>query len=55
MIEYKMEVIAYSPKADTMARFVEEKANEMAQQGYSLVTFTCTESSKAILVFKIEK
>lgn len=49
---YKTVVIEYSPKADDMARKVEEKANEMVQDGYELITMTVTGTAKAILVFK---
>ncbi len=49
---YKTVIIEYSPKADDMARKVEEKANEMVQDGYELITMTVTGTAKAILVFK---
>ena len=49
---YKTVVIEYSPKADDMARKVEEKANETVQDGYELITMTVTGTAKAILVFK---
>ena len=49
---YKTVVIEYSPKADEMAQTVEEKANEMLQDGYELVTMSITGTAKAILVFK---
>lgn len=49
---YKTIVIEYSPKADDMAKKVEEKANEMLQKGFELVTLSITGSAKAILVFK---
>lgn len=49
---YKCEVIEYSPKADTLAVRVEEKANVMLKDGYELVTFSVTNSAKAVLVFK---
>ena len=49
---YKTVVIEYSPKADDMARKVEEKANEMEHDGYELITMTVTGTAKAILVFK---
>lgn len=49
---YKTVVIEYSPKADNMAEKVEQKANEMLQQGYELVTMSVTTTAKAILVFK---
>ena len=49
---YKTIVIEYSPKADDMAKKVEEKANEMQKNGYELVTMSITGTAKAILVFK---
>ena len=50
---YKTAVIGYAPKAADMAAAVEEKANEMAQKGWKLVTFSATGSAKAILVFEV--
>lgn len=49
---YKTVVIEYSPKADDMAKKIEEKANEILQEGFELVTLSITGSAKAILVFK---
>ena len=49
---YKTEVIEYSPKADDMAKKIEEKANEMLEEGYLLITMSVTGTPKAILVFK---
>lgn len=49
---YKTIVIDYTPKAKKMAAAVEKKANEMAQEGWELTTFSVTNSSKAILVFQ---
>ena len=49
---YKTVVIDYSPKADNMAQKVEEKANEMLENGYELVTMSITGTAKAILIFK---
>ena len=49
---YKTEVIEYSPKADDMAKKIEEKANEMLEEGYLLITMSVTGTAKAILVFK---
>ena len=37
---YKTVVIEYSPKTDNMAQKVEEKANEMLQEGYELITMS---------------
>ena len=49
---YKTVVIEYSPKADDMAKKIEEKANVMLQDGYELITMSITGTAKAILVFK---
>lgn len=49
---YKTVVIDYSPKADDMAQKIEEKANEILQEGYELITMSITGTAKAILVFK---
>ena len=49
---YKTVVIEYSPKAKIMAGKVEEKCNEMLEKGFEFVSFSITNSSKAILVFK---
>ena len=49
---YKTVVIEYAPKADNMAEKIEEKANEMLQNGYELVTMSITGTAKAILIFK---
>lgn len=49
---YKTIVIDHSPKAKKMAAAIEEKANEMASVGWELVTFSVTNSAKAILVFR---
>ena len=39
---YKTVVIEYSPKADDMAQRIEQKANEMLQLGYELITMAIT-------------
>ena len=49
---YKTEIIEYSPKAEDMAKKIEEKSNEMLNEGYELVTMSITGTAKAILVFK---
>ena len=49
---YKTEVIEYSPEADNMAKKIEEKANEMLEEGYELITMSITGTARAILVFK---
>ena len=48
---YKTIVIGSAPKAKKLAAAIEEKANEMAQAGWELATFSVTNSAKAILVF----
>ena len=48
---YKTIVIDYAPKARKMAAAIEQTANEKAQDGWELVTFSVTNSAKAILVF----
>lgn len=50
--KYKAAVIEYSPKAENMSKEIEEKANEMLNDGYVLVTITETTTAKAILIFK---
>ncbi len=49
---YKTVVVDYAPKTKKMAAAIEEKANEMSENGYELVTFSITNSAKAILVFR---
>ncbi len=50
---YKTIVMNYEPKAKKMAENIEKKANEMARDGWELVTFSVTNSAKAILVFRV--
>lgn len=50
---YKTIVIDYTPKAKKMAAAIEQAANEKAQSGWELVTFSVTNSAKAILVFRV--
>ena len=49
---YKTVVIGYTPRATSMAKKVEDMANQMLQEGYELITMSTTGSGKAILVFK---
>ena len=49
---YKAVVIEYSLKAENMSKKIEEKVNEMLNDGYVLVTITETTTAKAILVLK---
>ena len=51
---YKTVVVDCAPKAKKMAIAIEEKANEMAQDGWELVSFSVTGSGKAILAFRTE-
>ena len=50
---YKTIVIGYAPKAREMAAAIERTANERALDGWELVTFSVTNSAKAILVFRV--
>ena len=50
---YKTIVIDYAPKAKEMAAAFERTANERAQEGWELMTFSVTNSAKAILVFRL--
>ena len=50
---YKTIVIDYTPKAKEMAAAIERAANERAQEGWELMTFSVTNSAKAILVFRL--
>ena len=52
---YKTIVIDYTPKADELAQKIAEKANEMLQKGYTLITFSITGADKSILVFETSK
>ncbi len=52
---YKTIVIDYNPKAEKMAADVEKAANDMARENMELVTFSVTNSAKAILVFRVSK
>ncbi len=49
---YKVIVLDYSPKAEDMAKQIENKINEMTGDGYELVTLTETTTARAIIVFK---
>ena len=49
---YKTIVIEYSPKADDMAKKIEEKANEMLQDGYELITSPLPELPRLFLYLK---
>ena len=51
---YKTIVIGYAPKAKERAAAIERTANERAQEGWELITFSVTNSDKAILVFRLQ-
>ena len=50
---YKTIVTDYAPRAKKMTAAIEKIANEKAQEGRELVTFSVTNSSNAILVFRV--
>lgn len=50
---YKTIVTDYAPRAKKMAAAIEKIANEKAQEDWELVTFSVTNSCKAILVFRV--
>ena len=50
---YKTIVTDYAPRAKKMAAAIEKIANEKAQEGWELATFSVTNSCKAILVFRV--
>ena len=52
---YKTIVVDYAPKAKKMASAIEKAANEYAQNGWELVSFSVTNSAKAILLFRVPK
>ena len=52
---YRTMVVGYTPKTKEMAKKIEEKANEMEKEGYTLATFSVPPSAKAILLFRREE
>ena len=50
---YKTIVTNYVPRAKKMADEIEQVINEKAKDGWELVTFSVTNSCKAILVFRV--
>lgn len=50
---YKTLVTNYAPKAKKMADEIEQVINEKAKDGWELMTFSVTNSCKAILVFRV--
>lgn len=47
---YKTFVIDYNPQTARMAEAVEEKANEIAGAGFKVLSFSVTNSGKAIIL-----
>lgn len=47
---YKTFTIDYHPRADKLADAVEKKANELAHEGYRVISFSVTNSAKAIIL-----
>ena len=52
-MKYKTVVLKYTPRAKKIAEEVEKVANEYAEKGWKLITFSVTLSAKAILVFEV--
>ena len=52
-MKYKTVVLKYNPRAKKMAEEVEKVANEYAEKGWKLITFSVTLSAKALLVFEV--
>ena len=50
---YKTIVTDHAPRAKKMAAAIKKIANEKAQEDWELVTFSVTNSCKAILVFRV--
>lgn len=50
---YKTVVLEYEPKAKKMAQLIENEINTRVSQGWTFVTFSITNSCKAILVFTV--
>ena len=51
-VQHKAVVVEYAPKAGAMAEALEAAANEMALQGWELVSSTVTPAAKGILLFR---
>ena len=51
-VQHKAVVVEYAPKAGAMAEALESAANEMALQGWELVSSTVTPAAKGILLFR---
>ena len=52
-MKYKTVVLKYNPRAEKMAEEEEKAANEYAEKGWKLISFSVTLSAKAILVFEV--
>ena len=52
-MKYQTIVLGYNPVAKKMAKAVEDAANEYAQKGWKLLSFSVTLSGKGILVFEV--
>ncbi len=52
---YKTEIIECKVKTKKIAEAIEKKANEMEEKGYKLITFSITNSGKAIILFHNEE
>ena len=50
---YKTLVTDYAPKAKKMAAEVEEMINQKAREGWEFVSFSVSNSCKAILIFRV--
>ena len=49
---YKTEVIGFTKDAVQHAKLIEEKANEMYEKGYEVVSVTSTPNCGAIITFR---
>lgn len=54
-MRYKVVVLKYNPRAVKMAEEAERVANEYAEKGWKLVTFSVMPSAKGILVFEVSE
>ena len=50
---YKTFVIEYSPSTNKMATLIERSANEIAGKGFEVISFSVTNSGKAIILAKV--
>ena len=55
-MRYITKVVEYQPRAKEMAEELEQIINQVyRQEGGELVTFSITNSAKAILIFKVQE